>query len=59
MCTFWLESLKGRDHWENSRHRGEDNIMDPRKIGFGSVDWIHLAHERDRWRTLVNTLMSR
>jgi hypothetical protein len=28
------------------RHRWEDNIkMDLREIGFGGVDWIHLA----RW----------
>jgi hypothetical protein len=24
--------------------------MDIREIGFGDVDWIHLAHVRDRWR---------
>jgi hypothetical protein len=41
------------------RRRSEDNIkMDLREVGFGDVDWIHLAHDRDRWRALVNTLMS-
>jgi hypothetical protein len=41
------------------RRRWEDNIkMDLREIGFGDVDWIHLAQDRDRWRTLVNTVMS-
>jgi hypothetical protein len=32
--------------------------MDLREIGFGDVDWIRLAQDRDRWRALVNTVMS-
>jgi hypothetical protein len=39
--------------------RWEDNIkMELEEIGFGDVDWIHLAQDRDRWRALVNTVMS-
>jgi hypothetical protein len=30
--------------------------MDLREIGFGDVDWIHWAQDRDRW-ALVNTVM--
>jgi hypothetical protein len=42
-----------RRRWE------EDNIeMDLRETGFGDVDWIHLAQDRDRWRALVNTVMN-
>jgi hypothetical protein len=41
------------------RRRWEDNTnMDLREIGFGDVDWIHLAHDRDRWRALVNTVLN-
>jgi hypothetical protein len=25
-----------------------------REIGSGSVDWIQLAQDRDRWRAVVN-----
>jgi hypothetical protein len=32
--------------------------MDLREIGWGSVDWIQLAQDRDRWRDLVNTVMN-
>jgi hypothetical protein len=32
--------------------------MDFREIGFGVVDWIDLAQDRDRWRALVNTVMN-
>jgi hypothetical protein len=28
------------------------------EIGFGAMDWIHLARDRDRWRALVNTVMN-
>jgi hypothetical protein len=41
------------------RRRWEDNIkMDLTEIGFGDVDWIHLAQDRDMWRAPVNTVMS-
>jgi hypothetical protein len=32
--------------------------MDLREIGWGSVDWIQLAQDRDRWLALVNTVMN-
>jgi hypothetical protein len=32
--------------------------MDLGEVGFGDVDWIHLAQDRDRWRALVSTAMS-
>jgi hypothetical protein len=32
--------------------------MDLGEMGFGDVDWIHLAQDRDRWQALVNTVMS-
>jgi hypothetical protein len=35
--------------------RWEDGIrMDLREIGWGVVDWIRLAQDRDRWRAVVN-----
>jgi hypothetical protein len=50
---------EGRRPLGRPRRRWEDNIkMDLREIGFGDVDWIHWAQDRDRWRTLVNTVMN-
>jgi hypothetical protein len=50
---------EGRRPLGRPRRRWEDNIkMDLRKIGFGDVDWIHLAQDKDRWRALVNTVMN-
>ena len=40
------------------RHRWEDNNeMDLQEVGCGGIDWIELAHDRDRWRALVNVVM--
>jgi hypothetical protein len=50
---------EGRRPLGRPRRRREDNIkMDLREIGFGDVDWIHLAQDRDRWQALVNTVMN-
>jgi hypothetical protein len=50
---------EGRRPQGRPRHRWEDNInMDLREIGFGDVDWIHWAQDRDKWQALVNTVMS-
>jgi hypothetical protein len=41
------------------RRRWEDNIrMYLREIGWGGMDWIDLAQDRDQWRALVNTVMN-
>ena len=41
------------------RRRWVDNIrMDLQEVGCGYVDWIGLAQNRDRWRTLVSAVMN-
>jgi hypothetical protein len=29
-----------------------------REIGWGVMDWINLAQDRDQWRALVNMVMN-
>jgi hypothetical protein len=41
------------------RRRCLDNIrMDLLELGWGDVDWIGLAQDRDRWRALVNSVLN-
>jgi hypothetical protein len=32
--------------------------MDLREVGWGSMDWINLTQDRDRWWALVNAVMN-
>jgi hypothetical protein len=50
---------EGRRPLRRHRRKWEDSIkLDLMEVGFGNVDWIHLAQDRDRWRALVNTVMN-
>jgi len=41
------------------RRRWDDNIMmDLQEVAGGTMDWIELAQDRDRWRALVNAVMN-
>jgi hypothetical protein len=54
-----MEKPEGKRPLGRPRSRWEDGIrMDLGEIGWGSVDWIQLAQDRDQWRALVNTVMN-
>jgi hypothetical protein len=41
------------------RLRWVDNIrMDLVEVGWGDVDWIDLAQDKNRWRALVNSVLN-
>jgi hypothetical protein len=49
----------GRRSLGRPRRRWLDNIrMDLVEVGWGEVDWIGLAQNRDRWRALVNSVLN-
>jgi hypothetical protein len=50
---------QGRRPPGRPRRRWLDNIMmDLVDVGWGGVDWIGLAQDRDKWRALVNSTLS-
>jgi len=54
-----LVEAGGKELLERPRRRWVDNIrMDLQKVGCGYMDWIGLAQDRDRWRTLVSAVMN-
>ena len=58
---LWYMSLYIGDHrpLERPRRRWVDNIrMDLQEVGCVYMDWIGLAQDRDRWRTLVSAVMN-
>jgi hypothetical protein len=55
---YWWES-----HKEKSQNRPKcrqlNNIkMDFGETGWGGMEWINLAQDRDQWKVLVNTVMN-
>jgi hypothetical protein len=54
---YWWESQKERDHWED-QDVGGWTILKWILEGWDGRDWIELAHDRDQWRALVNTVMN-
>ena len=50
---------EGKRPLGRQRRRWEDNIkVDLQEVGRCCGDWMELAHDRDRWRALVSTVMN-
>jgi hypothetical protein len=57
-CKILVGKPEGKRPLGRPRCKWEGNIkMDLREIGSRSMDWIHLAQDREQWRALMNTVM--
>ena len=50
--------LVGKPEGRRTRRRSVDIRMDLQEVECGYMDWIGLAQDRDRWRTLVSAVMN-
>jgi hypothetical protein len=56
---YWWESQRGKRPLGRPRRSWVDNIrMDLGEVGWGDVDWIGLAQDRNRWRAVVNSVLN-
>jgi hypothetical protein len=59
VCKVLMGKPEGKRTLGRPRHRWEDGIsIDLREIGWGSIDWIQFAEDRDFCRALVNTVIN-
>jgi hypothetical protein len=57
---LWVGKLEGKRPLGRPRRRWVDNIrMDlGGEVGWGDVDWIGLAKDRNKWRAVVNSVLN-
>jgi hypothetical protein len=54
-----VEKSQGKRPLGRPRRRWVDNIKrDLGEVGWGGVDWIGLAQDRNSWRALVNSVLN-
>jgi hypothetical protein len=56
--TLLVGKPEGRRPLGRPRRRLDNIRMDLVEVGWGDVDWIGLAQDRDRWRALVNSVLN-
>jgi len=59
--AYWIVMVthEGRRPLGTPRKRWEDNMkMDIQEVGWGDMDWILLAQDRDRRSVLVNGIIN-
>jgi hypothetical protein len=57
--TILVGRPEGNRPLGRSRCRRNDNIkMDIQEVGWGGMDWIELAQNKNSWRDLVNAIMN-
>ena len=59
MYRFLMGKPEGKRPLGRPRRRWMDNIrMDLQEVGYGCMDWIGRAQDRDSWRTFVSAKMN-
>jgi hypothetical protein len=58
-CRILVGKTEGKRLPRGPKRRWVNNIkMYLGEIGWGGVDWINMAPDRDKWRALVNPVLN-
>jgi hypothetical protein len=58
-CRILVGKPEGNRPLGRPRRRWVYNIkINLREIGWDDVDWINMAHDKNQWRALVNTVLN-
>jgi hypothetical protein len=59
LCKILIGKSEGKRSRGRPKHRWKDNIiMDLRETELETVDWIHLAQDRNQWWNLLYMVMN-
>jgi len=53
-----VQKLEGKDRYLKPICRWDNIKMDLKNMGKGDVDWIDVAEDKDKWQSLVDTVMN-
>jgi len=58
-CIQGFGKSEGKRPVGRARRKWDDNIkMNLQEVGYGGMDWVDVAQDRDRWRAFVNAVMN-
>jgi hypothetical protein len=56
-CNILVGRPQGKRPLGRPTCKLEGNIrIDLKEIGWKGADWVHLSHDKDQWRAVVNTV---
>jgi hypothetical protein len=54
-----VRKFEGKRPLGRPKHKLEHNIkMDPQELGWGGMDWIDLAQDREMWQAVVSVAIN-
>jgi len=53
-----VQKLEGKDRYLRTICEWDNIKIDPKNVGREDVDWIAVAEDKDKWRSLVDTDMN-
>ena len=59
VCRGMVGKHEGKRPLGRPSHRWEGNFkVDLKEVGWGDMDWINLAQDKERWQVLVKAVLN-